>query len=66
MKQGATLEFQWGGGSSLVEVRDSSPPVTQVFLSSCGVLVSSSQSSVAVPLYLWWGIISRCGVAALF
>ena len=55
-----------GGGSSLVEVRDSSPPVTQVFLSSCGVLVSSSQSSVAVPLYLWWGIISSCGVAALF
>ena len=53
MKQGAPLEFRWGGGwvgSSLVVIRDSSPPVTWVFLSSCGVLVSSSQASAVVPL----------------
>lgn len=38
------------GSSSLVVVRDSSPPVTWVLLSSCSVLVSSSQASVVVPL----------------
>ena len=47
-------------------VGDSFLPVAWVFLSSCGVLVSSSQVSVGALLWLWWVIISSCGVAAPF
>jgi len=48
MKQGAPLEFLWG--SSLIVVGDSSLPVAWGFLSSCGVLVSSSRISVGALL----------------
>jgi len=63
MKQGASLEFQWG---SLVVVEDSSLHVAWVFLSSCGVLVSASPVSVGAPLLLSWAIISGCGVPTSF